>query len=468
VTQYVIQGRDSVVEESKTKIAKILDEISRQVKGRESQFIHEIILGNRILFQMAKNGNEQSTGYLRYNASWYRITNDFTIALSRIIPRLSPIYRVKLSLRLNTLYEEFAESFFLALWLGRWIQLLECKWFDCIEVDNIKVRPISYSISDELNKAIQEYVDQVIDINDYAFFYNWFFKKELPRAKKFLRKLNQTFINTHGFEFVDLVNSVEYFESLIADDVLEIHRSKVQEVFSKNLRSGRASKLLKALIFTNGSNLFKSPLISLEGGYFLIVDWPFNMGQVLNLWFIDTIRSNAIIGDYGKLLGTSFEGFIKQEIQPYANNIRKNVVIQKNKCPQSIYWPVRKASKFEIDIIATRDEYAYLISCKGGKTELPKDLFSQLFAEFHYDEIINRIDENEIEILEIMDELKFIDDSKELKKKLGINNKTLIPVIVYAKVQPLQCRVLREIKGVPEEVRIITLNGLLKLLRNSS
>lgn len=43
------------------------------------------------------------------------------------------------------------------------------------------------------------------------------------------------------------------------------HKNKLHEVFAKNIRDARASRLLNALIFDKGKDLMKTPLIILEG-----------------------------------------------------------------------------------------------------------------------------------------------------------------------------------------------------------
>jgi len=78
-------------------------------------------------------------------------------------------------------------------------------------------------------------------------------------------------LRKHGFNLNDLAGTSEYLAQLYKRLKEEkqlpiIYKNKLHEVFSKNIRSARSSKLLNALIFGKGKDLMRSPLIPLEGG----------------------------------------------------------------------------------------------------------------------------------------------------------------------------------------------------------
>lgn len=266
----------------------------------------------------------------------------------------------------------------------------------------------------------------------------------------------------------DLVNASLYLERLVKGNRIMTPTNEVHKVFLKNIRSGRAERLLKELKFGGGKDLYRSPLIPLRRGYFLIAGWVFSLGMHFESWIRPIIENTDIYGMYSDFIGKTFENYVKDLIEPLVDKIRLNITITEQERPEIKPWLDRfrpkKEGGFEIDIVAVRGEFAFVISCKGGKKELPKLRISKMWAEFPEKEILDRTRDNKKEIEEIWMECRCVASSGRLMRDLGIEGKKIVPVVVYSTIQPLSLPKLRNAHKVPPDVLLATPKKLKNLI----
>ena len=219
-------------------------------------------------------------------------------------------------------------------------------------------------------------MDKVAVDEGYARWLSWFYGK-LGECYRLINALDAYFQREYRFRLNDLRNASIYLEKLVETDRVIVPRNEVHQVFTKNIRSGRADRLLKELTFDgSGKDLFRSPLIPLRGGYFLIARWVFSLGMHFESLVRPAIESDEKIrGIYSDFIGKAFEEYVKDGIMPLEDVVRTNIKIARKRYPEI-------ERDFEIDMVAIKGDYAFLISCKGGKKELPKLQLAKMWAEF--------------------------------------------------------------------------------------
>ena len=147
--------------------------------------------------------------------------------------------------------------------------------------------------------------------------------------------------------------------------------------------------------------------------------------------------------------------------------IYPKVIISESKFPEirECLKRLKKERQFEIDIVAVTDNSIYLISCKGGKKEIPKAYISRYWLFPTEKEIIRRIDENLHEVDEIVEETSCLEKHKAVVRQLfGVTAERITPVIVYAQIQPLAISEFRRKFNVPDDLIIATPSSLPQLL----
>ena len=434
------------------------------IKGAQSEYLFHAVYYFPSLFAELAKQNQIDEHYFVYNITWLRATNGLTFALNRILPKFIPLKPLPM-LDIKKFEKTFGDNLLYLLdtcyKIGIWSYILENKYVNKIIIEGEKVKPYYH---EKRASIFQEYVDRVAVDDGYARWLSWFYKR-LRSNYKLIEALDKYFEHKYGFKLNDLVYASIYLEGLAKNNRIMIAKNEIHKVFSKNIRSGRAEKLLKELTFDKeGKDLCKSPLIPLKRGYFLIAKWVFMFETHFEAWVRPAIENKEIYGIYSDFIGKTFEKYVKSLIEPLVDIVQSNVTITQKKYPEIKPWlnkfRPKKKEVFEIDIIAVRGKSAFLISCKGGKKELPKLQISKLWAEFPEKEIADRIKDNKSDIEEIWVEYECITSNSRIIKDLGLEKKELVPVIIYSTAQPLSLEKVRASYNVPPNVIIATTSEL--------
>ena len=107
-----------------------------------------------------------------------------------------------------------------------------------------------------------------------------------------------------------------------------------------------------------------------------------------------------------------------------------------------------------------------MVSCKGGKKEIPKAYVSRYWLFPSGREIIDRVHENFREVKEVVEEARCLKEHDAVLKRLfGVTAEKVIPVIVHAQLQPLAVSEFREKFGVSDEFIITTPSSLPRIIK---
>jgi hypothetical protein len=464
MAQKIIEGREKVVEESKNQINKLISEIEQMIKGSESEYLFHVVYIYPNLFASLTKPRPNNTPQTVYNKTWFRAINGLTLALNKILPKFLPLKHLD-KLDLKKLEKIFDNNYLLFVDtcynIGIWDYCLKNKYVDKIVVENGEAKPYSQDDS----HLFQEYVDKASVGGDKEW-WGWFSKKPVGN-ERFISALNNYCEREYEFGFYDLVNASLYFEDIVKSNTPIVPKNEIRVVFTKNIRSYKADRLLKALTFSVGKDLYKSPLIPLKGGYFLIAKWVFSLEMHFDSWLKPIIEDTNILGMYFDFAGNMFEEYVEKKIEPVVDTVRRNITITERKYPaiRPYLDEMGKEGQFEIDIIATRGKFAFIVSCKGGKKELPKLRISRMWGEFSEREISNRIQDNKRNMWEILTECNCIATNSKISEDLGTPGKELVPIVIYSAVQPLSLSELKNYYNAPDVV-VSTPNELVEFIND--
>lgn len=453
-----IRNREKVIIEARNRINGLISKIEDLIKGSEPEYLFHLVYLFPNIFATLCKKRKINEHYFVYDITWLRATNGLTLALNKMLPKFLPLKSPSM-LNLRKFKKTFESNLFYLLDacynIGVWLYILENKYIDKLIVENEKAKPYYYGKSASI---FQEYINKVAVDEGYARWLSWFYKK-LKENYKLINELDAYFQREYKLRLDDIINASMYLEELVKNNRIIISRNEIHKVFSMNIRSGRAEKLLKELTFDEeGKNLYKSPLIPLKRGYFLIASWVFSLGMHFETWIRPAIESKEIYGMYTDFIGKTFEEYVRVLMEPLMDIVRSNIKITKEE-----YSSVKR--EFEIDMLAMKGKLAFLLSCKGGKRELPKLQISKMWAEFPEKEIRYRIRENKKEIKEMEDQYECIISNKEIVENLDLDGKEIIPLLVYSTIQPLSLEKLRESYNVRPLISILTVEELKNFLQ---
>ena len=307
---------------------------------------------------------------------------------------------------------------------------------------------------------------------DYLDWLDWFYPR-LRNHKNFINALDEYLLRRYGFKLNDLANASEYLESLYSQFKEEkkfpiIYKNKLHEVFTKNIRDARASRLLNALIFGKGKDLMKSPLIPLEGGDLLIAGWVFELHLHFDAWIKLAMEEEPRLWDiYANIAGREFEEYVASKVSESGYKVFRNVIVSEEEFPQisECLQRLGKKGSFELDIVVIAGGKIYVVSCKGGKKEIPKLYKSKYWVFPSEKEIIDRLNENIREAHEIIEEARCLRKHRDIVAKLfNADVKEIVPVLVYAFPQPLAIDKFKTRSGLPEDITIVTPKQLSELV----
>ena len=438
--EILVEGRDSIVSTANKKI----EELSGQSKSiiRYMGGILYVYVYPYLLSGLATKSKDSRI----YDPEWLRTTTTITYSLNEILPKYIPLNIPPTGPTAITLGKN-AELIDFLTNIGKW----------CFVRDNKYIRKIRYkdydilSINEDENYDIyRDYINKSsIDI-EYLDFINNFYKYIFTH-EKFINKLNGYLIKNYKFNLEDLRNATILLEKLVEDKEFIISKTHIHMVFTKNIRKRRAEKLLKALTFNKENNdLFKAPLIPMKNRRFFVAHWILRLHYHFASWIEPIIEKENISGMYRNLQGRYFEKTSYEAIRPNVDSIYKNIIFSVSEYPsiKSCLQKLGKKNKLETDIITSKNNKLFLISCKGGKKEIPKSSRLKLWAVFPYAEIKDKINDNLKNMREIGVESDCIKNMKEIhlekSKKIEISKYNVIPVLLYAKIQPLYFKEIRE------------------------
>ncbi len=230
--------------------------------------------------------------------------------------------------------------------------------------------------------------------------------------------------------------------------------------------------MLNALIFDKGKDLMKSPLIPLEGGDLLIAGWVFELHLHFDAWIKLTMEEEPRLWDmYANIAGREFEKYVASRVGELGYKVFRNVVVSEEEFPQisECLQRLGKKGSFELDIVVIAGNKMYVISCKGGKKEIPKLYKSKYWVFPSEKEVIDRLNENIKEAREIIEEARCLRRHRDVAAKLfSADAKEVVPVLVYAFPQPLAVDEFKTESGLPEDITIATLRQLPRKLSSTS
>ena len=459
----IIIGRERVIRIAEKQIKKMTSELKEIIKGAKSEYLfHMVSLYPNIFSSLAKNAikEEQARKEWTCNKNWLRATTGLTLALNAILPDFIPL-KPHSKLSIKKLERTFEKDYlrFVSIFydIGPWKYFLENKKIDKI----VKEGRTGYTYySEDKVQIFGKYVDKLFASEDYLLWFD-IVHKNLPND---IKETISEKLKAYGFGLEELIPASLYLERIVKENKLFVPKNEIHAVFTKNIRHGKADRLVKALTFEKGKDLYKAPLIPAKGGY-IIAGWilsPLNM--LFDSWIRPILEYNY--SKFANFVGRLFEEYVRNKIKNKVDIVKPNVVISEHEYPEIKPWLVKlgKREKFEIDLLAIKGPFALIISCKGGKKELPKQIISRLMAEIPERDILDRIDKNKKETREIEMECDCISSNKTLLNDFGLIGKEIIPVVVYAFPQPLCLPEMREIYNFKSSVKILTFSELEKIL----
>jgi len=467
----LIIGRKKVIEEAEKQINHLISRLEKIIKGAKQEYLFHIVYFYPQLFahlakEIVKDGSEQT-----YNITWLRATTGITLALNKILPKYLPLEHIStLDIKKfeRTLSEQRAyfEFILISYNIGAWQYILENKYIDKIMIkDNT---PYTYYPEDKVH-LYMSYINKAFEFSRSEEYRRWFdiVYKNLP--EDLIRIINNYLFRNYKFYLDDLARALSYLENLVEHDQgIYFYRNKIHEVFTKNIRSGRAERLIKALTFGKDKDLWRSPLIPVKKGYYLIASWVFKLKMHFHSWIYPIFEQNY--ERFARFVGQLFEDYVKDRIKNLADEIKSNIAIRERDYPEIRPWleKMDKKGEFEMDILTIKGDMAFIISCKGGRKDLPRLTISRMWGEIPERDILDRINKNKEEIRELKLICECIMSNDRILRDLEICDKKIEPLVVYPSIQPLSISELREAYNIqPIDPRIVTVSELKCILTSS-
>jgi hypothetical protein len=464
MTSKLVEGRGSVVQEADRKISSLVGKLEGIIKGKESEYLFPMVyLVPNIFANLAKEVAHRPKAV---NRTWLRAQTGMTLALNRVLPKFLPL---KHPSKMHEKFEKISKEGHLNLFetfveIGKWVHILENKNIDKIEIKREGVCPY---YSKDKDYVFSKYVEELFAFSTCDEYTEWLdlMYRKIPAI--ILEEVDKFLLKGHGFRLNDLRSSSIYLEELAKKEKTFIRRNEIHTIFTKNIRHGRAERLLKALTFSESNNdLHKSPLIPVDGGYFLLAKWVLvPLPTHFHSWVKPVLEAEPIRGEFARFAGYLFEEYVSKKVKEKVDRIYENVIISEKDFPEIKPWLKKfrppKAEKFEIDLLAVKNSHAFLISNKGGRKELPKEDISRRMAELPEKEILGRIRQNLKEAKEIKVESECIRSSKRIQEHFGLIGKSLVLVVVSHIPQPLSIPEIRRLFGPQNsDVKFLTIKEL--------
>lgn len=449
-----ITGRDNVYSKAIRCIITLKAQIKDALNGRTDELLFLAMMNPSIYSGMSK---ELGKKLMNYDALWWRATNALNSALNEILPGyvpLRPLEKLREDVLESITGEEVILLNSLLTDLGKWNYVKDNKYIKKVIVENGS--PMG-GLYEGQYTCLGEYVQRAsTDTEELEWldqFYSFMFANQ-----PFLAKLNAACRSSYGFRLDDLATASINLGKLVEEKERIIESRWLRVQLQTQTKDQSADKLYESLVFPNEHSLQGSPLIPLEGGRLLVADWVFRFHLHFDHYVRKILDSTEISGDYANYIGHEFEQHVISSIRSKVSSMNgpRRITVQHVPSIGKYLHEMHKSEGFEIDVVATIDSHAFLISCKGGKKALPKLTFSRMWAEYPEDEILARIDENKDEMEEIMLESQCVQSEPDAANFFGVSGKTVYPILVYSSPQPLSFENIRKEFGVGLDVPITT------------
>ncbi len=135
-------------------------------------------------------------------------------------------------------------------------------------------------------------------------------------------------------------------------------------------------------------------MVPVVRGQLLVLPWILNLGSVFDEPLRTAMKQNNLAGEIGNFMGkVAFENYVAEKVQGIGFTPQRKIEIKVSKYP-GIASTLGRNTGFELDLLVPANGKGYVISCKGGKKELPRLSFDQQWAEYPENDIKIRIEEN--------------------------------------------------------------------------
>ncbi|MHA1595522.1 MAG: hypothetical protein ACTSXX_12420 [Candidatus Baldrarchaeia archaeon] len=300
----IITGRNNVVNKAKEMINQLRSNIYDLMKSCEHETLFNFVFMFPNIFA-ALSKNREAKHRLYVDIAWFRSVIAVTTALNYILPDFVPL-KPPSRLDRNKLKKAFKVLPCITFKLSNlawWLFIVENKYVDKVIVEDSN--PEIYW-SEEYRDALHKYVITLFNNEDHLDWLEWFYSR-LATHKELINALDSYLLKKYGFYLNDLANASEYLMNLYNEFKRKneppiIHKNKLHEVFSKNIRCARSSKLLHALIFDRNKDLLRSPLIPLKNGDLLIAGWVFDLHLHFDAWIRHIMEEEPRLRDIYMLM----------------------------------------------------------------------------------------------------------------------------------------------------------------------
>ena len=463
----LLTDRLHIEEEANKKISKLSSEIATLISGKESEFFY--IVPNFYLdaFEGLSRNGQSATDIRKRDPTWWRGTNSFIGALETILPDLIPLktFREMNVDDVKEIFENhvFERTFQRLLKLGNWIHVKQDVNVRCIQTQDDAAQPCTKNYT----QSYQDYVSKVSSSDEGTRVLDNLYSKLFADGHLW-SKINSSLKSIYGFSIDNLAGASEFLRWVVQNGVIHIYPSnEIRKIFQKNVRNKEADNLFKHLIFEKGKSLRTSPMVPVVRGQLLVLPWILSLGSVFDEPLRTAMKQNNLAGEIGNFMGkVAFENYVAEKVQGIGFTPQRKIEIKVSKYP-GIASTLGMNTGFELDLLVPANGKGYVISCKGGKKELPRLSYDQQWAEYPEHDIKIRINENKEHLEEISKIAGCFRSNKNLAQDYGVDGLDITPVVVYASIQPLSIDRIRREEGVNCDALVRTTDELCEMLSKS-
>ena len=461
----LLTDRINIEKKANYHIRELRIKIETLISGNESEFFYLVLdFYLRTFENLSRNGQLATDIIVKRNPIWLRGTNSFIGALETILPDfipLKPFREINVD-SFKKIFENpvFPNTFQLLLKLGNWIHVNQDKNVRCIQIQDDSAQPCT----ENYMASYQEYVSKASSSDEGTRVLNDLHSKLFTNTD--LRsEINSSFKSIYNFSVDSLAGASNFLREIVQNGLIHVYPSKeIREIFQKNVKNQEADNLFKHLIFEKGKSLRTSPMVPVVGGQLLVLPWILNLGSVFDEPIRTAMKQNNLAGKIGNFMGkVAFENYVAEKVQEIGFIPKRNIQIKVSKYPD-IADTLGKDTGFELDMLVSANGKGYVISCKGGKKELPRLSYDQQWAEYPENDIKIRIKENKECLDEVSNRAECFRSDTKLAKDYDVYVLEIIPVVVYASIQPLSIDRIRQEEGVNCDAIIRTTDELCEML----
>jgi len=452
----IIKGPSTISEIASQFIRRLEKKIREEIRGREAEFVHITIFFTSIIAGILE---------LRRTWTWRSVHGIIEVMNSILTEEVLPLKTIK---QLKFKNDMIPNSLLLLVDLGfklaDWKLLKELADENLVEVVKIKSNfefEIISNISAKEKKLIKYYANCVASDKEYEEYNSWirWMSPRIFQHKRFVKKFRKDFMKLYKVWPEHIAKAITFFEDWVKNRNIEIEKNHIIKALEHHVGYVIAKRLLDLLEFREGKDVRLSPLIPVKDNKYWIARFVFEpIPLSFDLWIKHSLMHPKVKarGTYDELRGKLFELYVDERVRievPEAKNYKK----------LRGTW-IR--GEFEIDRVIVKDEYIFLISCKGGTTELPRAFVSKKLWIFPPKEIHKHIELNKEHAYYILAIAEYLTNNPSTLWKRGIRKiRYIVPVIAYAQLQPLCLKELRDYY-YKKHVAFVSLRQLMELLKD--